>query len=114
MARLKYLGMNVIRKIQMTRQEKIRGGIAKVLHAEDNPFPFKPTWEEEIEKDYWYWYADKLIQYLDSQGVVLKVEKELPTGVICFLDDRYSKYEFQGVLEEHGYVAVESLEVKDG
>jgi len=61
----------------MTKQEKIREGIAKILHTEDNPFPFEPTWEEEEERDYWYEYADKVVSYLHSQDVVRKTD-DLP------------------------------------
>ena len=59
----------------MTRQEEIREEVIKIIHKEDNPFPFEPDWEDEDEdgKAYYYEYIDRILSYLHSQGVVIKV-----------------------------------------
>lgn len=65
----------------MTKQEQIREGIAK---------HFRPHTLGDVEDDLsgfisctgtmklWRYEADELLEYLHSQGVVIKVERKLP------------------------------------
>ena len=81
----------------MTR-EKIREGMVNTIM-----YGTESTYEEACR------ITDSILMFQDIKGVVLKVERELPTSVICFLDDRYGKYEFAFELEEAGYVAAVPL-----
>ena len=70
----------------MTKQEEIKSGIS------------------EIAEEYWYsslMVTRKVLEYLHSQGVVIKVDKEMPHGTIhCDM-------------LKAGYVPVEPL-IKEG
>lgn len=87
----------------MTKREKIREGIARRL-----PTP-APDWV----------LADILIEYLHSQGVVIKVESELPKqdiyvspafGATVEQESKMGGYdEAQQNMLKAGYVAVEPL-----
>ena len=97
----------------MTKQDIIREGIANTQMGwapEASSYAVLPTKEA-------YQYTDNIIEFLHSQGVVIKVDRELP--------DEFAISDFGGGLgmesiplfdkngiEEAGYVAVEPL-VKD-
>lgn len=70
----------------MNKREIIREGIAKRVWNIDRPDSL-PTWEElkkdtheqcQMEVKNHLIDADYLLEYLHSQGVVIKVDKELP------------------------------------
>lgn len=117
----------------MTKQEKIREGVARQLYywltmAYRNEDNFNETaWEAISEKDREYYreyYAEPLMKSLHSQGVVIRVEKELPKTIPVL-----PKFHKQGIITDDdlldyarvtellnrmeyikaGYVAVEPL-----
>ena len=84
----------------MTKQEKMREGIAKLIN--DAPATLS---NEDL--------AFRIMGYEDSEGVVIKVNKELPD--ISY----YSAYpeiieDTQKDMLKAGYVAVESLVIDNG
>jgi len=91
----------------MTRQEELREGITKLVAdtALDNQWHLV----EQI-KDYDYKRADQILSYLYSQGVVIKVDRELPE--IPFLP-RIRQLEFGQIIQQDMlkavFVAVEPL-----
>ena len=100
----------------MNKQEEIREGIAKrvcCLNPQECGTCKKcpDEWEDVAEQ------VDEILSYLHSQGVVIKVNRELPeTLTIEVLDDtgflgfRNSKRKFLRVkLAETGCVAVEPI-----
>ena len=108
----------------MTKQEEIREGIARIGLGGINPL------KNALPNEYGYKIADDILSYLHSQGVVIKVKRELPytipvlpkflkRGIIT--DDDLLEYarvtEVLNRMEyiKAGYVAVEPLieEVKD-
>ena len=66
----------------MPTKEGIREGIAQALGKTDN------WYGDESVHNYWLMQADIALNYLHSQGVVLKVEDWLPThsGMVCTVD----------------------------
>ncbi len=79
----------------MTKQEEIREGIANYLKNKDSC---------HIDWDWEYGFADEILAYLHSQGVVIKVEGKLP-----FVD--WNVDERRGFLNaiEAGFTAWKSL-----
>ncbi len=81
-----------------TKQKKIRTGIEEIISL-------------TIRRDE---ITDKLISYLHSQGVVIKVERELPEKCVLYLEDgkRIKQY-IPGIPDNEQpqdiYVAVEPL-----
>ncbi len=61
----------------MTKQEEIREGIAKLT---EDRFRF-PAEEAGLiwDKNFNYMLASNILSYLHSQGVVIKVDRELPS-----------------------------------
>ena len=57
----------------MTKQEEIREGLAEELCKINGGI-----WNAANYNDYWLEKADGALSYLHSQGVVIKVERELP------------------------------------
>jgi len=98
----------------MTKQEIIREGIIDVLQIQvgakqtgDNCYEIQPYWRGRL--------AAEILSYLDSQGVVLKVEGELPRIPYNSLES-YTTTEVdakcrdtQAFMLGAGYVAVELL-----
>ena len=79
----------------MAKQEEIREGIEETLHASVSvlhDFSFHFIRRESREE-----LADRILKYLHSQGVVIKVDRAVP-------DDRFHRD-----LRMAGYVAVEPL-----
>ena len=84
----------------MTKQEEIREGVYKIIF---NNFGQRP----EMLKA-------RLLEYLHSQGVVVKVDRELPQywfdrGVNGYTERHYMAVGIKECVEEAGYVAVEPL-----
>ena len=62
----------------MTEQEKIREGIAQQLYSID--YGNEANWGNEVpptKEEYWA-VAERIIRYLHSQGLVIRVNRELP------------------------------------
>lgn len=64
----------------MTGQQKIREGTAKFLYEARGG----KNWEKSINREEWLNHAGELLAYLHSQGVVIKVERELPGNPFVF------------------------------
>jgi len=102
----------------MTKQEEIREwvkewvlGIRQYLNdTEHSPEPFtKPIDPNVLIVE----FPNKLLKYLHSQGVVIKVERELPfADWITVPPSEIAKYTQQNMLKA-GYKAVEPL-IKEG
>ncbi len=88
----------------MTKQEEIREGIFRIIL--DN------CWTSESEEASIFGAALRIVDYLHSQGVMLKRESELPDNV-CENDDGRdltTGYKLaQEDMLEAGYVAVKPL-----
>ena len=69
----------------MGKQEKIREGLAKRLYHQHADGHFE-TASRGIKNNY-YLDADMALRYLHSQGLVIKVEKELPASPIKITTD---------------------------
>lgn len=110
----------------MATREEIREGIAFLEYEWAHPFESKETlsyWWKDTKKHSlqdlvtYYFKAKEILKLLDSQGVVIKVGRELPlpsfensvTGVARFELQLNTQREMLKV----GYVAVESL-IKEG
>ncbi len=126
----------------MNKQEKIREGIAERIHLERCGWSLNISEKEELSEDrierwkkYWVEYselpeevkeqdriwADGLLSYLHSQGVVIKVDRELPTpadpsgktrmtdAYFCHWADREVYVKGQQDMIKAGYEAFESL-----
>ena len=87
----------------MTKQEEIREGMANIIA--------KGRKDECITLD----IAQRLINYLHSKGVVIKVDRELPHKIPAIPNNEWSAgyscgEEFmQEIMVEAGYVAVKDL-----
>ena len=105
----------------MTRREEIREGVAKNIflkqRTSDDYIYRRPCWEElgASAKKPFYKEADGISRFLHSQGVVIKVDRELPEYLqaswVKIEDDIFTELEWntQKALDKAGYVAVESL-----
>ena len=88
----------------MTKQEEIREGVRLIW----NDYKFGETIHENST-----WVVDAILTYLDSQGVVIKVERGVPQ--MNQPTDKYRDDWVDGYLEceknwrEAGYTAVDSL-----
>jgi len=99
----------------ITKQEKIKEGMAERLYKEAPGWknyqyvPFKDA--PEVVREQYLREADKWLIWLDSQGVVMQVERELPE--YSTLDDPVccaGCHESEQVnMLEAGFVATESL-----
>ena len=84
----------------MATREEIREGILRLIHLKNGN---QTIIEDDVE------LCNEIFQYLHSQGVVIKVERELPK------DEDYDYYEDEAFddgqrsMVEAGYVAVEPL-----
>ena len=91
----------------MTKQEKIRKGIAdKFLNYQGTNYKHAT----KLERENALVMADNVVEVLHSQGVVIKVKRELPPSDvddICTLNEVI--WEYRIVLRKAGYVAVEPL-----
>jgi len=92
----------------MTKQEEIREGIINILE----PYAFSGT---ITSSDGYYFFCDKaddvitaILSYLHSQGVVIKVERELPPNPYIGMDDFAFIYQ-AAQKDMAGYVAVVPL-----
>jgi len=106
----------------MTRQEEIKEGITGIIKAY---FPFEHAGCEDgctakyLEIENLEQVRQKILSYLHSQGVVIRVEGELPKAGIRGLSDKETEEKIDVWITacEHmilfGYVAVESL-IKEG
>ena len=105
----------------MTEQEEIREGVAERLYKMCAKWTgvWYPPWNEareEIRND-WRNTATEYLQYLASEGGVLKVERELPGTLIDELeygwatctDFRWGVSAAQKDMLKAGYEAVEPL-----
>ena len=104
----------------MATREEIREGIAKILHVIHEVDLSKrglPTLDitEDLKIDSFHPSANAIMQYLHSQGVVFKVERELPFVTSSFTVSEHGVYAkiSEASLNEQGYVAVEPL-IEDG
>ena len=63
---------------RMSKQEEIREGIARELFNFNNPYE---EWNKMSQQthDIFRGRAGRLLSYLHSQGVAIKVEKDIPT-----------------------------------
>lgn len=94
----------------MTKQEEIKEGIV-------NYFRNKKTCEID-----WEWeFADEILTYLHSQGVVIGRDKKITSNLINELYDTMNTIEITNykplvkrALARAGYKAVESLIIKEG
>ena len=109
----------------MTKQEEIKGELAKAFHD----IGVYAEQSEGVKVDYWdapnyrnlpsykkdaYEEADRFLKYLHSQGVVIKIDKELPKywfdrGEGGYTEQHYIPSGLQECLEEAGYTAFKSL-----
>ena len=111
----------VLKQIEFTKQEKLLGGLAFELFKLDGGT--EEYWDTDSKDGIEYLHrAYLLLQFEDSQGVVLKVEGELPhhhyprpsisnaTQQNLSYKDRVTSYAkaLEDMLKA-GYVAVESL-----
>ena len=101
----------------MTKQEEIREGIARLLYdRECNGIDCGGFLPQETFEEYWASLTEEekrgeveeTLTYLKSKGVVIKVDKPLPTI------DYHSAYPeneeiYQQAMVEAGFVAVEEL-----
>ena len=78
----------------LTKQEEIREGIFKVLFPYSNADHY--TGDETVQK---------VLEHLHSQGVVIKVERELPIEVEC----ESGVFEYLADSEVSRFPAVEPL-----
>ncbi len=103
----------------MPTREEIREGIARITHHWHCP---SEKWEERDnylsslgwlgpEPEYYYKLADELLPYLHSQGVVIKVDRELlkKKTIENHLSSWANWYEGQQDMLKAGYVAVAPL-----
>ncbi len=98
----------------MTKQEKIREGIDRIVcEAHDPKIPYE---EQSAPLLDWSWNVTwNILHYLDSQGVVIKVEKELPAVHWSSDSPLYDKAFGEGIAKgislalKAGLVTVESL-----
>jgi len=85
----------------LTKQEEIRKGIETIISDQGYYFPWGKT-------------AQEILAYLHSQGVVIKVEKELPSDKNLYgvaKDNMAAGCYYHGQIDmkEAGYVAVEPI-----
>ena len=81
----------------MTKQEEIREGIARIVLGNTEPLSLV--------------LANKLVDYLHSQGCVLRAGRELPDKEVCvynYFTHRWEMVSEEG-MEDAGYGAFESL-----
>ncbi len=105
----------------MTREE-IREGISRRLFQIENNFEVTDEWWAEMCENEWSnaivcsENADKILNYLHSQGVVIKVDKELPKPLTASYIDWDNGnivtevvWDTARALNRAGYLAVEPL-----
>jgi len=78
----------------VTKQEERREGIAKICQECEFPYWSWETLDLDVREDYLN-QADKILSYLHSQGVVIRVDRELP-------DSAYDSLIFPTTIEEAG------------
>jgi len=85
----------------MTKQEEIREGIGHYIIL----YRMGEYKEDQT--------INKILSYLHSQGVVIRVDREL-TKEVMYGQEAYAQEDIERFLREAGYVAVEPLiEVKE-
>ncbi len=90
----------------MATREDIREGLAKALYEREFSKDYWDTRMSNGDKVQWFAKADCGIQYLHSQGVVIKVDRKLPDhGVLQTGNYRAG----QRSMIDAGYIAVEPL-----
>jgi len=95
----------------MATREEIREGLAVKLAFYQGRDYWKMT---EVDKEYWLTQSYGALEYLHSQGVVIRVDRDSNAMVLVNVEDRdYANEEFLPIkvknLEAAGYVAVEPL-----
>ena len=80
----------------MSKQEEIRKGIARIGVGGINPL------ENARPNRHGYEVADDILAYLHSQGVVLQVEKPLPS-IFNVNEDVLSAMEYRKLLDGCGF-----------
>ena len=112
----------------MTTREEIREGIARNVHINQRIWakifktedPHNCKWEElsEYHRELYLAGADIIMKQEHSQGVVIKVRRELPDKIIQEIDDALERWALRPsmagvyiakILKEAGYEAVEPL-----
>jgi len=78
----------------MTRQEKIREGVARIGLGGINPL------KNARPNEYGYKIADEILQYLHSQDIVIKVDNNTTDFIKCPCDDCTATYK---LIDEWGY-----------
>lgn len=98
----------------MTKQEEMREELAKEFYNARASVGDMPWGQAQavrtIGADLAYAKATEILEYLHSQGVVIKVERELPKPEIyinCWAQSGYALCQYH--IEEAGYEAVEPL-----
>jgi hypothetical protein len=81
----------------MNKQEEVREGVEGILGV---------LYNFHLDGDA---YASQILDYLHSQGVVVKVDGELYPNRYMTRDTRYAYEDAQRDMLEVGYVAVEPL-----
>jgi len=86
----------------MTKREEIREGIKRIV----------AVWEES-DGNTTRGIDDRILEYLHSQGVVIKVERELKMPEYWagewYIDENGNKQTLEDAVGDAGYVAVEPL-----
>ncbi len=109
--KLEHIKCSVKTLVTKPTREEIREGILKIQECEDGgDCPEDSEGDDPCPKC----RTDKLMAYLDSQDVVIKVDRELPKywfdrGVDGYTSQHYIPSGLREALEEDGIVAVESL-----
>ena len=70
----------------MTKQEEIREGIAEII-AHEHGFEWEDLPKDSVHRAFYLAVASVVIKYENSQGVVIKVDKEATSNLINDLWD---------------------------
>jgi len=91
------------RGCEMTKQEEISKGLAQLTELWiQNNYPIGSQTFSDL--------ADQSLAYLHSQGVVIKVDRELPDNAIYYPPKQLESYNAgRQIMISGGYVAVEPL-----
>ena len=92
----------------MTKQEEIREELARRLAIRDDKGFLNHRTHKYIITDEQYEFTDRILRGLHSQGVVIKIDRELPLQVACIKCHKLFDLSNEG-LGRAGYVAVEPL-----
>jgi len=87
----------------MSKQERIREGVAQSLGRSNG------QWGDEFQHNYWLIQADLALDYLHSQGVVIKVDREFPKMTFFCPTCKKTVTNTMCNVIDGGYSGVESL-----